>query len=273
MSVFVYEAARTDGAMIRGTLEAGSESEVAAVLSTRGLLPLAVETQASKRPGLFARPAPQALAPIFQGLASLVETGVPLHKALQAVRPLAPSRVAGPLQRVETRVREGSGLAAALAAEDSVFPPVTIGLLRAGERGVGLGPALAQAAQQLERDAESRARVRAALAYPLVLLVVGSGSLALIVLFVIPRFAALLGDLGQALPPATRVLLTTANTIREYGIVLLTVGVGALVLGARWIAQRRAAWDAALLELPIVGAIRHTLASARAARTLGVLLA
>ncbi|MGH7336028.1 MAG: type II secretion system F family protein [Myxococcota bacterium] len=273
MSVFAYRAARTDGAVIRGTLEAASENEAAAVLSTRGLLPLAVATQPPKRPGLFARAAPQALAPLFQGLSSLVETGVPLHKALQAVRPLAPPRLVAPLQRVEARVREGSGLAAALAAEDGLFPPVTIGLLRAGERGVGLAPALAHAARQLERDAESRSRVRAALTYPLVLLVVGSGSLALIVLFVIPRFAALLGDLGQALPPATRILLASADTIRQYGLALVALGVAALVLGTRWIAERRGAWHSALLELPIVGAIRHALASARAARTLGTLLA
>jgi general secretion pathway protein F len=272
VTVFAYEAARTDGAVIRGTVEATSAPDAAALLSIRGLLPIAVETR-TERPAIFGRPSARALATIFQSLASLVDAGVPLHKALAATRALASPRLGEALARVETRVREGASLATALASEPRVFPPVTVGLLRAGDRGMGLGPALAQAARQLEREAESRARIQAALAYPLILAVVGTASVALIVLFVIPRFAALLGDLGQALPPATRLLLGMSATIREYGLPIVALLAAGVIVASHLIVARRAAWHAWLLHLPVIGPLRHALASARAARTLGALLA
>jgi general secretion pathway protein F len=272
MTAFTYEAARHDGAVVRGTVEATSAPDAAALLSLRGLLPIAVESR-KERPSLFGRPSTRALATTFHGLASLVEAGVPLHRALRASRALAPTVLGEALGRVETRVREGAPLATALAAEPRMFPAVTVGLLRAGERGMGLDLALAQAARQLERDAESRGRIRAALAYPALLAVVGTASIGLIVLFVIPRFTALLGDLGQAMPPATRLLVGLSATIRSYGLPLAALAVVAALVASHLLVTRRAAWHAWLLDLPVIGPLRHALASARAARTLGALLA
>ena len=272
MTAFRYEAARSDGGMVRGVLEAASEPAAAALLSTRGLYPVRVEpslTPDTRHP--FSGPSLRQLATVFQSLAAFVEAGVPLEKALQATERVASGRLRESVGRVAQRVREGSSLGSALAAEQ-LFSAVTVGLVRAGERGVGLGAALTQAAGQLEREAETEARVRAALTYPALLAVVGTGSIALIVLFVVPRFAALLGDLGQALPTATRLLLATSETVRDYGLLLAAI-VAALAVGAaRVITERRAVWHGWLLSVPIIGPLRHALASARAARTLGALL-
>jgi general secretion pathway protein F len=272
MTAFRYEAARADGAMVRGTLDATSEPAAAALLSGRGLYPVLVEP--SPIPGTrypFTGPSIRQQATVFQSLAALVEAGVPLEKALEAT-----ARVAGPplresLARVTQRVREGSSLGAALAAE-RWFSPVTIGLVRAGERGVGLSAALAHAVAQLERDAETVARVRSALTYPVLLTVVGTAAIGLIVLFVIPRFAALLADVGQALPAATRLLLAASDLLRRYGLVLGAGSVGLVVLAARMATERRADWHSWLLRVPVIGALRLALASARASRTLGALL-
>lgn len=271
MTTFSYEAARVDGAVIRGTLDALSEPDAAALLSARGLLPIAVTTP---RPAmkLFGRPSRRALATIFSGLAALVDAGIPLHKALVAIQALAPPDLRVTFGRVETRVREGASLATALADEPATFPSVVIGLIRAGERGVGLGVALHQVANQLEREAESVARVRAALAYPLLLLTIGTASVAIIAVFVIPRFAALLGDLGQALPLATRVLLTSSDLLRHYGLMLAVLLVAIGLVLVRWTIEHRTTWHTFLLDLPIVGALRQSLATARVTRTLGALL-
>jgi type II secretory pathway component PulF len=251
-------------------LEAASEPAAAAVLSARGLYPVSVE--ASQPSGsFFRRASSRQLAMVFESLAAFVEAGVPLEKAIVATKRVASGQLRDSLGRVAQRVREGSSLGSALAAE-GCFSPVTVGLVRAGERGVGLGAALGQAAAQLEREAETEARVRTALTYPALLLVVGSGAIALIVLFVIPRFAALLGDLGQALPAATRLLLALSDGAREYGLVLGAGGVGVAVIAARAINEHRPAWHGWLLQVPVVGALRLALASARASRTLGALL-
>jgi type II secretory pathway component PulF len=274
MTAFRYEAARADGGVVRGVLDAVSEPAAVALLSSRGLYPLLVEpSPAPDTRHLFGigGPSRRAQATVLQSLAAFVEAGVPLEKALEATERVATGRLREALIGAAHRVREGASLGGALSGE-RVFSPVTVGLVRAGERGVGLGPALNQAAAQLEREAETEARVRAALTYPALLTTVGMGSIALIVLFVIPRFAALLGDLGQALPAATRLLLAASTGVRHYGLALGALAAALAVGGARLIAERRPAWHGWLLRLPIVGALRHGMASARAARTLGALL-
>jgi len=274
VTAFRYEAARSDGGLVRGLLEATSEPAAAAVLSARGLYPILVESSPvpdTRYPFGFGRPSRRAQATVFQSLAAFVEAGVPLERAIQATERVASGPLPDALGRVAQRVREGSSLGMALASEGS-FSAVTVGLVRAGERGVGLGAALSQAAAQLEREAETETRVRTALTYPTLLAVVGSGAIALIVLFVIPRFAVLLSDAGQQLPTATRLLLTLSAAVRSYGLVLGAGGVGLAVIAVRTINDRRPAWHAWLLRVPVVGPLRLALASARAARTLGALL-
>lgn len=268
---FAYEAARPDGALVHGRLEANSQADAAAVLSARGLFPISVEAP-SRQTDSFGRPSSRSLATVFQSLSALVEAGVSLHKALQVTRGLAKGKLADAVERVEARVRNGSSLGAALVEEGDLFPPVAVGLVRAGERGVGLGTALMHAALELERKAETAARVRVALAYPLLLALVGTASIGLIVLFVVPRFASLLGDLGQAVPPTTRGLVAVATLMRTYGVVIGPVLFASLIAGYKIIVERRVSWHRWLLDLPIIGPIRHALATARAARTLGALL-
>lgn len=272
MSAFTYEAARADGATVRGQLDAPTRPDAAALLSSRGLFPLRVEPVGDRHPWRPPRPSVRARATVFQSLATLVEAGLPLEQALGATEGIAVGQVRDALGRVRARVREGASLAGALGPESGLVSGVTLGLVRAGERGVGLGPALQQAAAQLEREAESVARVRAALAYPLLLAVAGTISVAVIVLFVVPRFATILGDLGEALPPATRLLIALSTFVRRDGLVLVALGIGAGALGLPALARQQAAWHGWLLRLPIIGPLRHGLATARVSRTLAALL-
>jgi general secretion pathway protein F len=271
MTAFRFQAARSDGQMVKGALDAASRAEAAATLSARGLFPVVVEPS-PERPRRWRRPNPRAAATVIQSLATLVDAGVPLAPALDATRALATGQLGDALERVASRVRQGASLGAAMADEGVCFSGLTVGLVRAGERGVGLGPALLQAAAQLERQAETGARVRAALAYPLLLATVGTLSVGLIVLFVVPRFAAILGDLGQALPPATRALIGLSEGARRYGLLAGALAVPLVVAAARARRRHLAAWHATLLRLPVLGPLRQGLATARVTRTLGALL-
>ena len=270
MTAFRYEAARADGALVRGVIEADSRSAATALLSSRELFPVAVEPD---RTGWShqRRPSARAQATLFQSLASLVGAGIPLEQALRAAESVTTGRLREAMVHTKSRVREGASLGAALAAE-GLFSGVTIGLIRAGERGVGLGAALEQAAAQLEREAETLARIRGALAYPLLLATVGAVSVGVIVLFVVPKFVALLADLEQSLPLATRLLVATSELARRFGIPLLGLTAAGVIGGLRLVRERRTAWHVWLLRLPLLGAIRHALATARTSRTLAALL-
>src|SRR3989442_11452706 len=131
MSAFRYRAARGDGAMVSGVIDAASGSDAAAVLSARGLYPVRLEESVTRdtwhlAPGVSA----QQQATVFQSLASLVEAGVPLEKALRATERLATGKLREALERVGARVREGASLGTALAQEHGLFSGVTVGLVR-----------------------------------------------------------------------------------------------------------------------------------------------
>ena len=272
MTAFRYEAARADGGTVRGRLDAPSRPDAAALLSSRGLFPVLVEALEENAGWWPPRPSARSRAIVIESLATLVSAGLPLEKSLHATEQVATGRLRDVLTRAGARVREGASLGAALSAEPGVFSGVTLGLIRAGERGVGLGPALEQAAGQLDREAESSARIRAALAYPALLAVAGSISIAVIVLFVVPRFAAILGDLGESLPRATRLLIGLSDLVRHYGLLVGAVLVAGVVLGGAEVTRRREAVHRWLLGLPVVGGLRQSLATARVARTLAALL-
>jgi len=274
MTPFRYRAARADGGIVEGLVDAGSAAQASATVTDRGLFPLTVtpaEPVATAR-----RPASRRdLAIVFQSIAAVVSAGVPLERAVASSEALARGPLRETLAAARTRLREGEGFAAALGAAHGVVPGIVLGMLRAGERGSQLPLALAQVATHLEQEADLVARVRQALAYPLLLAVVGIASILVIGTVIVPRFAELLGDLGQELPPATRVLLVGSRVLSQYWFLLVPAAAGLVALGvevgSRPGSRRRI--EDALLTAPLVGPVRLALATARIARALGGMLA
>lgn len=135
-------------------------------------------------------------------------------------------------------------------------------MIRAGERGSRLTAALEQSAVHLEQEAELAASLRQALAYPLLLFVTGTISVGVILTVVVPRFAELLADTGEALPLATRVLLE-ASALGSQGSATILLGLLMVSLAfLAWLhhAGGSASLDRLLLRLPLIGPVRHSLA-------------
>ena len=268
MSAYNYRAARMDGAIVTGAVEAESYGQAAATLASRGLFAIAVALEIEEhRPAASRRD----LAIVFRGIAALVSSGVPLERAIAASEPLAAGPLRQTMSAARERLRAGSGLANALAAGRGVIPGLVIGMVRAGERGSQLGTALDQIAAHLEQEADLVARVRQALTYPLLLGVAGIASVLVITTVVVPRFAAILGDLGQQLPPATRLLLDMSQLLTRFWMPLLLIGVAGTWGAIEWIrrpAGRERVQDV-LLRLPFIGSVRRALVTARVMRALG----
>jgi general secretion pathway protein F len=147
-------------------------------------------------------------------------------------------------------------------------------MVRAGEQGSQLAPALEQVATHLEQEADLLAHVRQALMYPLLLGLAGVASVGVITLVVIPRFAAILNDVGQQLPTSTRLLLAASSFAMRFWIPLLASAAGGIWACAEWLRRpaglRRC--QEILLQTPIIGAVRRSLATARVTRALGGML-
>jgi general secretion pathway protein F len=271
--VFRYRAAQPDGSIESGTVSASSATAAARVIAGRGQWVLDV------------RPAPsdvwgrRALSPADLGLglrllAALLQSGLPVARALSAWEDVAPDAWRPALPAIQEAVQHGESFGTALASSPLGVPPVVIGIIRAGEAGSGLADAVRRAAVLMESAAATRAAIRAALAYPLILAAAGSASIALLVGVVLPRFATILTDLGQTLPATTRSVLAVADAARAGAI---PGAVGASLLAALWYRwssseSGQLAWHRFLLGLPLIGDIRRSAATARYAQTLSALI-
>jgi general secretion pathway protein F len=271
--VFSYRAATPHGRVERGTIRADSADAARALLSSRGLFPLELHREQAHDRGAT-RMRADDLALGLRVLATLLESDLPLTKAMGAMDALVPPAWRSALPAIRDSVRQGSSLAAALAAAPIGIPPVVIGLVQAGEAGGSVAAAVARAAELTERSAASRSAIRAALTYPIILAVAGAGSLALLVGLVLPRFATILSDLGQGLPPAAALVLNVTDAVRTG---FLPAGIISAVLFAAWRAWAgteagRVHSDAFLLSVPLVGTIRRSAAVGRFAAALSALL-
>ena len=178
------------------------------------------------------------------------------------------------MQRLLDRVRDGGSLADAMAAEEGAFPNVCISMVRAGEEGGALRTVLGRVAEFLIRSEAIRQKVVSALIYPAVLLVVATGSVALILTFVLPQFESMFADAGANLPQTTRLVMAASRVFRDYWWMMLLVIALAAVACERAMRQPavQALRDRLALRLPLIGGLVTRFEVGRFCHSLGVLL-
>ena len=272
MPVFAYRALTIAGRAERGVLDADSSRGAWQALRARGLYPTDLAEGPPAAPG---RVSAADLAAATRQLATLVEAGLPVADALDAVAEAGTSpALAQALTVARARVCEGGGLGDALAASPRVFPALYCDLVRAGEASGALGAVLDRLARHVESAAATRARLRAALTYPAVVLLASAAVLAFVVAWVVPQVTRLFTETGTPLPVPTRLLLAAVTFARAtWWAWLAGIAAGGLAF-RRWVERPsgRARLDAALLRLPVIGPALASAAVARLTRTLATLL-
>ncbi len=266
MPRFQYRAKRAPDQMQEGVVEAGNLRLALEAIRRQDLFPLEVVEQGT---GLRAVE-PAGVALFTRQLADLLDAGLPPLRALEVARRQAASpRLSAVLSEVQAQVQRGRSLSAALAQHPNAFPPVYTSVVRAGEAGNAVAPALDRLAAFYEVDLDFRSRIRSAAAYPLLVGFVGFGTVLFLLTFVIPRLGEMVGDMGQALPWLTRALLALSVAWRYTW--------WAWVLGAAAVAAAFARFTpgAAVLlsRLPWWRQLALDAAISRFARTLETLLA
>lgn len=204
----------------------------------------------------------------------LLAAGLPLTRALRAFEEVAPPAWLPAIGPLRDAVKQGSGLSSALEQSTIGVPPIAIGIIRAGEMGGGIVAAVSRAAEHLEAAESTRAAMRSALAYPLIVAMVGGSAVVLMVSVVLPRFATILTQIGQELPWTTRTVLASAEVMRM-GLVPAIFGLVFLAIGARAALAEdstRQRYHAFLLGLPLVGNLRLSLETSRFCAALSALL-
>jgi len=221
--------------LIEGVLEAETEQEALAKLGQLGYFPLSIrrgetpsEGQASPRSlGLLSRVRQRDVTFFTRQLADLLESALPLMRALDVLRDQTENRrLQEILSDLASHVRDGKSFSDALAFFPRVFSNLYVSMVRSGEVGGMLTEVLARLADFAEKEEEMHAKVRAALAYPLLILLVGMGTVAVLLIFVVPNLVSLFQEVGQILPLPTRILIEVSGWLTSYWWVALSIGAG-----------------------------------------------
>src|SRR2546426_696950 len=280
MPVFVYRAADRRGQTIDGVMEAPDAHAVVERLQKDAYFPIRVAPHAERAGwlafGVSSRVSQRDLLAFTRRLAPRVGGGPPLAGAGATEEELAPTRgVRAIVTALLNSVRGGSSLSEALAKPPPrPFSRLYINMVRAGEKGGVLEVTLRRLAEFLESRAAFAEALVSALAYPVVIFSVGIGAIVFLMTFVIPRFATIFADLGQAVPLPTQILLSISAGFQQYWWVLLLAVLAAVLAWRVWTGtpEGRLAWDQTLLRLPLVGSLSMRVETARFARTLGTML-
>lgn len=280
MPVYLYKAKDGPGRVVTGTLKEDSRPAVIARLGAMGYSPVSIEEQAagaSVAPGrwrLARRPGKRDVTVFTRQLASLLKAGVPILRSLATIREQSENPVfARVVDDLEARIQDGGMLSDALERHPRLFSSLYVNMIKAGEWGGVLDGVLSRLAVVREEEEETRRKVQAAVAYPVLILTVGLITVFVLLAFFLPRVLALFQNV-QALPLPTRILMGISRFFSETWPWLLAA-LAVLALTARRllrIEKGQLRFDRFKLRIPV---LRHFIVYAelsRFCRTLALLL-
>ncbi len=279
MANFKYKARDKFSKALSGTMVAENKDAAAKKLQDMGYVPISVtevsELSAGKILQQFKRIKLEEINAFTRQLYSLQKAGLPLLSSLEAVaQETKNTYFKTAIGDISRNIREGLSFSAALKNYEKVFDNVYISMIRAAETGGNLVEILEKLCGLLERDIDTRARIKAATQYPMLAFFVLCIGFLIVVTFVIPRFAAIYGQFNAALPLPTRVLIGISVAIQKFWY-LFILGLGAIIFGfIRFInsGTGRPLWDNFKLKFPIIGPLTTLLVMSRFARVTAILM-
>ncbi|RMF41988.1 MAG: type II secretion system F family protein [Planctomycetota bacterium] len=277
MPEFAYVARDPSGQKKSGILTANSQHDALAQLDGMALLPVEIRVAKDPKSVRTKRVSGQVMANVYNQMASLLRSGVPLLRALTVIAQQASKpALKEVLTEVKLRVEDGEPLAVAMARFPRVFSEMAVNMVRAGAEGGFLEDALERVAAFTEQQEDLKGRAAGALAYPIFLACVGTVVVSVLVIFFVPKFEPLFAALREKgqLPYATDLLLAISAFLQSYWWLIGGVlGFGVVGLISFLQTERGRVWlDWFKIRLPLLGPIFLNLAVARFCRVLGTLL-
>jgi len=284
MPVFEYKARDRSGKLIAATMEAGSERDVAASLRQKGYFiseikapkgGLSADIKLPKWLDIGSVPGVRDITIFSRQFATVINAGLPVVQSLAILQRQAPKQgLKDALKRVREDVETGQQLSDALARHPRLFNKLYIYLVRAGEVSGNLDGILDRIAAYMEKQAALRGKIRTALTYPTVVLVIALAVTWFLLTGIVPQFAQILDQLGGELPVITRALIAVSDFLRYQWWILLGIIVIAVVgLGMFYRTKNgRRAIDGFILRVPVVGTLVQKSAIASFSNTFGLLL-
>jgi general secretion pathway protein F len=279
MTNFYFKAVASDGQLRTGTIHAETERWVAQELRRQGLTPVFVGTEPKKSfelrlPGFSGAKRRDVLF-FTQELSTLLNAGVPLDRALSITSELTERASFRALVQDILRVLKGGrSLADSLATHPDHFSDLYINMCRAGEASGSLAAVFERLAEFERTRDDLRGYIVSSMAYPCLLMLVGIGSILILMNFVVPRFASVFEQSRIEMPLPTKMLLEGSKFLQSYGLIL-SIALVVLVVGLYSYvrtASGRLWWDSLRLRIPVLGGALRKAETARFARAMGTLV-
>ncbi|QGZ40693.1 general secretion pathway protein F [Pseudoduganella flava] len=281
MPAFRYEAVDAGGATKKGVVNADSPRAARADLRSQGLVPIKVDTISAQvdasgtavRRGFGEKLSTTELALFTRQLASLLEAGLPLEQAFTALLEQAERQyVRDLIASIRSEVIGGAALSDVLGRHPRDFAEIYRALVASGEQIGQLSRVLSRLADYIERRNALVTKVKLAFTYPAIVTVVAFAIVIFLLTYVVPQIVSVFANTKQKLPLLTVMMLAISDFVRNYGIVVLVLLIGA------WFAWRKALenialktrWHTWLLTAPLYGKFERSLNTSRFASTLAI---
>lgn len=284
MAAFDYQAVDSRGKTKKGVIEGDTPRHVRSLLREQGLMPIEVSTSLKKaqhgeKQARFAgrtKISATELALITRQLATLVESGLPIEESLLAVgEQCDKNSLKSMIMAVRTKVNEGYALAESMAEFPYIFSRLFRAMVAAGEKSGHLDKVLSRLADYTEQRQQLRSQIIQALVYPIIMMVVAVGVIAVLLTAVVPKIVGQFEHMGANLPATTQFLIATSDFLRDYGLLMVLIFTGIVFSFAQLMKKEKFkfGFHQRVIAIPGFGKVVRGINTARFARTLSILTA
>ncbi|MCK4462840.1 MAG: type II secretion system F family protein [Candidatus Omnitrophica bacterium] len=282
MPKFIYKAKKNPAEIIEGTIVADNKTSAIQKISGMGYYLLSIDEYIKSKNafergiGFFQKKINlNDITNFTRQLSDLLESGLTIVKALDILHNQTQNkRLKGVIFDIRDFCVDGNPLSGALARHPAIFSNLFVSMIRSGETGGALENILRRLSDFNEKQLDIQTKVRSALAYPILMSVIGIITIVVLLTFVIPKMVSMFGDLGQNLPLPTLILIGISDAIKNYWWLILSVIFVVAFIFMRLYGSRegKLAIDKFKLNMPLFGDLIKKIEIARFTRTLGTLL-
>ncbi|MEJ2688969.1 MAG: type II secretion system inner membrane protein GspF [Deltaproteobacteria bacterium] len=283
MPLFDYSGFNAAGRKVSGTIEGSGSRTALQQLKTQGIVATTLVRQTGTTSGrrdllaAFRQPRVPVMevAAATRQLATLLGAGIPLDEAVATVAGQQENAaLVKALNATREELLQGQALHQGLAQHRRIFSDLYVNMVKVGESSGTLDQVMQRLADFLEEQARLRSRIQSAMAYPVLMAIIGTGVLFFLLTFVVPKVTRMLQDIGQELPLPTRALIGLSDFLSSFWWVLVLIAVAVFFGFRRYLRteQGQIEFDRRKLTLPLVGKLNLLLSTARFTRTLATLL-
>jgi type IV pilus assembly protein PilC len=280
---YAYTGRDTAGKIVKGKLEGSSESAVVARMRTMGLTPVAISESAAGTGlnrdlniGIFKkRVKTKDLAIASRQIATMIAAGLSLLRTLTIIAEQTENKeLAKAFATVRSDVEVGASFSDAIAKQPDVFPPLMLNLVRAGEVGGFLEGSLESIAVNYESEVKLNGKIKSAMTYPVIVLIIALVAVAAMLIFIVPVFSAMFKQLNAPLPLPTQFLVVLSQGMVYIGPITIVVVVAFMIWWRRSKDKEavRKVVDPMKLKIPVFGELSKKVAIARLTRNLAMMM-